>query len=379
MIRYLMSLLFAALLLPHAADAEVHLDEIELPAGFEIRIFADGVENARQMALGDNGTVFVGSRSAGKVHALVDADQDRVVDQLVLIDDDLYMPSGVAFRDGDLYVAAVNRILRYNDIESQLQTPPEPVVVSEAFPSDRHHGWKYLGFGPDGKLYVPVGAPCNVCQEPGYAEIKRMNADGSGLETFAEGVRNSVGFDWHPDTGELWFTDNGRDWLGDNRPDDELNHAPRAGLHFGFPYCHQGNIPDPEFGGNHSCDDYTDPEIGLGPHVAALGMTFYTGEQFPADYNRNIFIAEHGSWNRSNKIGYRIKRVQLDGGGDVASQQVFAEGWLQGEEAWGRPVDVLQLPDGSLLVSDDAASVIYRIIYRGEDSAPSTNENTEAP
>ena len=379
MIRYLMSLLFAALLLPHAADAEVHLDGIELPAGFEIRIFADGVENARQMALGDNGTVFVGSRSAGKVHALVDADQDRVVDQLVLIDDDLYMPSGVAFRDGDLYVAAVNRILRYDEIESQLQTPPEPVVVSEAFPSDRHHGWKYLGFGPDGKLYVPVGAPCNVCQESGYAEIKRMNADGSGLETFAEGVRNSVGFDWHPDTGELWFTDNGRDWLGDNRPDDELNHAPRAGLHFGFPYCHQGNIPDPEFGGNHSCDDYTDPEIGLGPHVAALGMTFYTGEQFPADYNRNIFIAEHGSWNRSNKIGYRIKRVQLDGGGDVASQQVFAEGWLQGEEAWGRPVDVLQLPDGSLLVSDDAASVIYRIIYRGEDSAPSTNENTEAP
>ena len=379
MIRYLMSLLFAALLLPHAADAKVHLDEIELPAGFEIRIFADGVENARQMALGDNGTVFVGSRSAGKVHALVDADQDRVVDQLVLIDDDLYMPSGVAFRDGDLYVAAVNRILRYDEIESQLQTPPEPVVVSEAFPSDRHHGWKYLGFGPDGKLYVPVGAPCNVCQESGYAEIKRMNADGSGLETFAEGVRNSVGFDWHPDTGELWFTDNGRDWLGDNRPDDELNHAPRAGLHFGFPYCHQGNIPDPEFGGNHSCDDYTDPEIGLGPHVAALGMTFYTGEQFPADYNRNIFIAEHGSWNRSNKIGYRIKRVQLDGGGDVASQQVFAEGWLQGEEAWGRPVDVLQLPDGSLLVSDDAASVIYRIIYRGEDSAPSTNENTEAP
>ena len=379
MIRYLMSLLFAALLLPHAADAEVHLDEIELPAGFEIRIFADGVENARQMALGDNGTVFVGSRSAGKVHALVDADQDRVVDQLVLIDDDLYMPSGVAFRDGDLYVAAVNRILRYDEIESQLQTPPEPVVVSEAFPSDRHHGWKYLGFGPDGKLYVPVGAPCNVCQESGYAEIKRMNADGSGLETFAEGVRNSVGFDWHPDTGELWFTDNGRDWLGDNRPDDELNHAPRAGLHFGFPYCHQGNIPDPEFGGNHSCDDYTDPEIGLGPHVAALGMTFYTGEQFPADYNRNIFIAEHGSWNRSNKIGYRIKRVQLDGGGDVASQQVFAEGWLQGEEAWGRPVDVLQLPDGSLLVSDDAASVIYRIIYRGEDPAPSTNENTEAP
>ena len=380
--RFILLPLLAALMMPSSVNAtDLPLDQIELPDGFEIRIFAQGVENARQMALGDEGTIFVGSRSAGKVHALVDADQDRVVDHMVLIDEDLYMPSGLAYRDGSLYVAAVNRILRYDDIENQLDNPPQPVVVSDALPSDRHHGWKYLGFGPDGKLYVPVGAPCNVCDEPGYAEIKRMNADGSELETFAEGVRNSVGFDWHPDTGVLWFTDNGRDWLGDNRPDDELNRAPEQGLHFGFPYCHQGDISDPEFGDGRNCDEFTDPMVGLGPHVAALGMTFYTGEQFPADYNRTIFIAEHGSWNRSEKIGYRIKGVRLDGSGDVADQSVFASGWLQGEEAWGRPVDVLQLPDGSLLVSDDTAHVIYRIIYTGQrDSAANDTEtSTEAP
>lgn len=351
-----------------AAD-ELPLDSIDMPDGFEISIYQDGVENARQMALGNQGTVFVGSRSAGKVHGVVDADQDGVPDRVVLIDEDLYMPSGLAYRDGALYVAAVNRILRYDDIENRLDDPPEPVVVSEALPSDRHHGWKYLGFGPDGKLYIPVGAPCNVCDEPGYSQIRRMNADGTGLEVFAEGVRNSVGFDWHPVTGVLWFTDNGRDWLGDELPACELNRAPDKGMHFGFPYCHQGDLPDPEFGAGADCSEYVAPAVKLGPHVAPLGMKFYTGQQFPADYQGQIFIAEHGSWNRSEKIGYRLTLVRVDDEGQVLGQEVFADGWLQGEASWGRPVDVLVMPDGSLLVSDDAANVIYRIRYTG---APET-------
>jgi glucose/arabinose dehydrogenase len=341
---------------------------IELPPGFEISVYAEGVENARQLALGERGTVFAGSRKAGKVHAVVDSDGDGAADKVYLIDDGLSMPSGIAFRDGSLYVAAVDRILRYDGIEDALDNPPDPVLVTGALPDKTHHGWKYLRFGPDGLLYVPVGAPCNVCDEPGFAEIRRLSADGSGMETYARGVRNSVGMAFHPGTGELWLTDNGRDMLGDDLPGDELNHAPRAGLHFGFPYCHQGDSPDPEYGAGKSCGDYTPPALTLGAHVAALGLTFYTGNTFPPAYEQQLFIAQHGSWNRSEKVGYNVLLVRFGDGGQPAGSEVFAAGWLQGQDNWGRPNDVLQMPDGSLLISDDQMGAIYRITYSGESA-----------
>jgi glucose/arabinose dehydrogenase len=275
------------------------------------------------------------------------------------------MPNGVVFHDGALYVAEVNRILRYDDIEAHLSNPPPPVVVNDSYPRDTHHGWKFMRLGPDGMLYVQVGAPCNICQraDPRYASITRLKLDGTGFEVFAHGVRNSVGFDWHPQTKELWFTDNGRDWLGDDRPPDELNRAPQPGLHFGFPYCHGKDIADPEFGNKRPCSDFVPPVLDLGPHVAALGMRFYTGAMFPPEYRNQIFIAQHGSWNRSQKIGYRVMRVRLEGN-RAAEYEVFAAGWLQGEQVWGRPVDVQVMPDGALLVSDDHAGAIYRISYK---------------
>jgi glucose/arabinose dehydrogenase len=273
------------------------------------------------------------------------------------------MPNGVAFLDGSLYVAEIHRVLRYDGIESRLANPPAPALVRE-FPTDRHHGWKFIAFGPDGMLYVPVGAPCNICQpEPIYAALHRMRPDGSGLETFARGIRNTVGFTWHPDTRELWFTDNGRDMLGDDVPPDELNHAPRPGMDFGYPTCHGRNTSDPQYGRQRPCSATTAPALELGPHVAALGLRFYTGRMFPEKYRKGIFIAEHGSWNRSRKIGYRVMFVPLENG-RPAKYEVFAEGWLQGESAWGRPVDVLVMPDGALLVSDDDSGTIYRIISR---------------
>ena len=339
---------------------------IELPPGFRIDVYADDVENARQMAWGDNGTLFVGSRRAGKVYAVVDADGDHRADQVHVIARNLDMPSGIAFRDGALYIGAVGTIYRMDDVEDQVADPPRPVVVTEAFPDDTHHGWKYLGFGPDGKLYVPVGAPCNICLQEDYAEIRRMDPDGSNIESYVQGVRNTVGFDWQPGTGDLWFTDNGRDMLGDDIPPDELNHVTEPGQHFGYPYCHGGDIADPEFGAQRDCRQFRPPAQRLGPHVAALGMKFYTGETFPARYHNQIFIAEHGSWNRSNKIGYRVTLVTLDGDGSVTAYEPFATGWLQGENNWGRPADVLNAPDGSLLVSDDQAGVIYRIWYKGD-------------
>lgn len=347
-------------------DLQEKLALIELPPGFEISIYAEGVENARQLALGDSGTVFAGSREAGKVHAVVDEDGDHVADRVYLIDEDLSMPSGLEFRDGALFVGAVDRILRYDAIEQALERPPEPVVVSAAFPDKTHHGWKYLRFGPDGLLYVPVGAPCNICDEPGFAEIRRIRADGSGMETYARGVRNSVGLAFRPDNGELWFTDNGRDMLGDDLPGDELNHAPRCGLHFGYPYCHQGDSPDPEFGAGKSCADYAPPALTLGAHVAALGLAFYNGSMFPEDYRGQLFIAQHGSWNRSSKVGYDLLLVRFGEDGQVSGSEVFASGWLQGQDNWGRPNDVLQLPDGSLLIADDQAGAIYRITYRAQ-------------
>lgn len=366
----LKSLVLPVLLLPCVAladDSSPPLQDklalLQLPPGFEIRIFAEGIENARQMARGDTGVIFVGSRSAGKVHAITDEDHDGVANQIWQIADGLKMPSGLEFRDGSLYVGDLNRILRYDDIENQLKNPPEPVVVTDTLPDKTHHGWKYLRFGPDGWLYVPVGAPCNICDEAGFAQIRRMQPDGSGEEVFASGVRNSVGMAIHPQSGELWFTDNGGDMMGDDIPADELNLASKPGLHFGYPYCHEGEIPDAEFGEGKSCADYQPPELKLGAHVAALGMGFYTGDMFPPGYQGSLFIARHGSWNRSEKVGYDVVRVSFMEDGAIEGMQPFVSGWLQGQDEWGRPSDVMQLPDGSLLVADDKASVIYRITY----------------
>ena len=366
----LLRCIFRALAGLAAAGAQAQglpLDQIRLPPGFEITVFASDVPNARGMAWGDKGTLFVGSRAAGKVYAL--KHKNGKATQLYTLATGLNMPSGLAFSNGALYVGAVDRILRYDDIEAGLAANSagalRPVAVGHSFPDETHHGWKYLRFGPDGWLYVPVGAPCNVClPDARHGLIARIRPDGSGYEVVARGVRNSVGFDFDPVNGELWFTDNGRDSMGDDLPSDELNHAPKAGMHFGFPYCHQGDTPDPRYG-TRPCAEFTPPEVKLGAHVAALGMRFYTGTQFPAQYRNNIFIAEHGSWDRSRKIGYRVKRVIVEGGKAVR-QEVFAEGWLQGESAWGRPADIEVMADGSLLVADDHAGAIYRISYRGK-------------
>ena len=348
------------------ARAAMALDKLRLPPGFRIELVTDAVPNARQMALGRSAdgrsTVYVGSRSAGKVYAFqIEAGRAGPVRTVA---SGLEMPSGVAWRDGSLYVAAVSKILRFDGIDDRLAQPPAPAVVTDKLPGERHHGWKFIAFGPDGALYVPVGAPCNVC-EPSerHAVIQRMKPDGSGLETVARGVRNSVGFDWSPVDKTLWFTENGRDMLGDDLPADELNRVTRAGQHFGFPYCHQGDTADPEYGAKRPCSEFVAPAANLGAHVAAIGMRFYTGSQFPQAYRGNVIIAEHGSWNRSSKVGYRLSRVTVDGQGRAGKPETFVDGWLQGESAWGRPADVLVLPDGSLLVSDDLAGAIYRIRY----------------
>jgi len=345
----------------YAGDS-VDLDDIKLPSGFEIEVYAD-VPNARSMALGDNGTIFVANRRASSVYAVVPrGDANPEVLELV---SGLETPNGIAFHDGDLYVAEIERILRYKNIEARLSDIPDPEVLDVQLPDKRHHGWRYIGFGPDDKLYVAIGAPCNICDrgEEGFAQIIRMNLDGSQRETYASGIRNSVGFTWHPETGDLWFTDNGRDMMGDDIPPGELNRAAEPGLHFGYPYCHAGEVPDPEFGEGKSCGDYTAPEQKLGPHVAPLGVKFYTGMMFPPEYKGQIFIAEHGSWNRSKKIGYRVSLVRLEDGAPV-SYDVFAEGWLKREEVSGRPVDLLVLADGSMLISDDYAGKVYRISYK---------------
>ena len=340
------------------------LSRIQLPDGFKIGIYARGVRNARAMATGPGGTLFVGSRRAGNLYAVLDRDADFQADEVLTLDTGLNMPSGVAFRDGALYVAEVSRILRYDDIENRLENPPEPVVVNRDLPSDRHHGWKFIRFGPDGKLYVPVGAPCNVCErdDPRYATIMRMNPDGTDLEVYVSGVRNTVGFDWHPESGELWFTDNGRDLMGNEIPPDELNRVTAAGQHFGFPYHHGIDIPDPQFGEKRARESTVAPAQELGPHVAAVGMRFYTGGMFPPDYRNQVLIAEHGSWNRDNKIGYRIMLVRLEDG-EATGYETFAAGWLENEEVYGRPADVEVMPDGSLLISDDYTGMIYRVTH----------------
>ncbi len=341
------------------------LDKIKLPDGFAISVFAE-VDNARSLAISPAGIIYVGNRNGDKVYAVEDKDGDFKADKKWVIASGLNMPNGVAFKDGNLYVAEMTRILKFNDIENRLDNPGKPDVVVDNYPEQDGHGWKYIAFGPDGKLYVPVGAPCNICdpEEEIYATITRINTDGTGREIYAEGVRNTVGFTWHPDTKELWFTDNGRDMLGDNVPNCELNYAPKAGMHFGFPYCHEGSVKDPEFGNKRPCKDFVPPVQKLGAHVAPLGLKFYTGKMFPSEYTNQIFVARHGSWNRTKKSGHDLSLVNIKNN-KSEGQKVFASGWLDDatQSVWGRPVDVLILPDGSMLVSDDTANVIYRISY----------------
>jgi glucose/arabinose dehydrogenase len=350
---------------PAKKAKQEELPDIKLPPGFHISYFAKGIENARSMTMGDNGTIFVGNRDGDNVYALVDKDNDGVAEETHIVATGMNTPNGVAFKDGSLYIAEISKLWRIDNIEAKLKDHAKPVLVYDKLPTDKHHGWKYIAFGPDGKLYIPIGAPCNICddvkEDERYASICRMDADGSNFEVYAHGIRNSVGFAWHPDTKELWFTENGRDNMGDDVPVDELNHAPKPGMHFGYPYCHQGDVLDPEFGKGHNCNEFTAPVAKLGPHVAALGMKFYTGNMFPAEYKNCVFIAEHGSWNRTTRLGYRITMVRTVDG--AAKYETFAEGWLKGKEASGRPVDVLQLKDGSLLISDDQADAIYRITY----------------
>jgi glucose/arabinose dehydrogenase len=359
-------LMASLLLLPLVAAchaSEIHLGEIKLPPGFAIEIFARDIPGARSMALGAKGTLFVGTRGEGKVYAVRRTGSRPA--EVITLAKGLNSPNGVAFRDGALYVAEISEVIRFDNIEDHLSNPPKPVLVNGSFPHEKHHGWKFIRLGPDGKLYIPVGAPCNVCdsKDPRFASIMRMTPEGKNVEIFARGVRNTVGFDWHPVSHELWFTDNGRDLLGDDTPPDELNRATAPGLHFGFPYWHGKDVNDPQFGKKMKRGDFVPPEMELPAHVASLGMRFYTGTMFPPEYRNQIFIAEHGSWNRTVPNGYRVSLVRLQGNKAV-SYQVFAEGWLKDVNAWGRPVDLQVMPDGSLLVSDDKAGAIYRISYR---------------
>ena len=346
-----------------AGQGGASVSRITVPAGFRVSAFTSAVPGARSLALGAKGTVFVGTQS-GSVYAVVDRDHDGTADQVYTLAKGLDMPNGVAFRQGALYVAEVSRVRRYDAIEDRLSAPPAPVTVIDGLPGEHHHGWKFIAFGPDDLLYVPVGAPCNVCEssDARFASILRFRPDGTPVDTMAHGVRNSVGFDWEPGSGTFWFTDNGRDLLGDDVPPDELNRASVAGRHYGFPACHAGTIVDPVFAKGRDCRTFEPPAIALGPHVAAIGMRFYRGTMFPEEYRGQIFIAEHGSWNRSRKIGYRVSLVRVKDG-QAVSYQPFAQEWLQGEQAWGRPADVQELPDGSLLVSDEKAGAIYRITY----------------
>ena len=342
-----------------------HLEKIKLPEGFQISVFAE-VPDARSLAVSPSGVVFVSNRLQDKVYALIDSDKDGFANEVKVIAKGLNTPNGIALKNGDLYIATVNQILKLPQIESNLTNPPKPEVLYGGYPSDKLHGWKFIAFGPDGKLYVPVGAPCNNClkDNPIYASITRLDLGTKQLETVAAGVRNSVGFDWQPETENFWFTDNGRDQMGDDVPTDELNMVEQLGAHFGFPFCHQGDVQDPSIQPRKPCSEFNAPKKKLSPHGAALGMRFYTGQLFPAEYQKQIFIAEHGSWNRKVPIGYRVMLAKLDANNTVTSYEPFADGWLQTNgEILGRPVDVAVWQDGSLLVTDDKSGLVYRITY----------------
>jgi glucose/arabinose dehydrogenase len=344
-----------------AAPDKLPVGKLKLASGFNIEVYAAGMTNAREMALGDKGTVFVGSRLVDKVYAIINKDGKRTVKVLA---SGLYRPNGVAFHNGTLYIAELSKISKIDNVEDHLDDPPKPTVIYDNLPKDEAHGWKFIAVGPDNKLYVPVGQPGNnVLHDDAHGQIRRMNLDGSGAEVVALGVRNSVGFDWNPETKQLYFTDNGRDWLSEDVPEDELNRVTKVGEDFGAPYCYQGNIPDPEFGWGHSCSDYTPPVGLMGPHSASLGLRFYTGSMFPKAYKNTIIVARHGSWNRSKKFGGDVVVVKLDKDGKVKSTEPLITGFLDNNSYIGRPVDVLQLKDGSMLVSDDWNGAVYRVTY----------------
>ncbi|MDX1528623.1 MAG: PQQ-dependent sugar dehydrogenase, partial [Gammaproteobacteria bacterium] len=361
-------------LAPHAGRLtvtppdQIPVDRIQLPPGFKVELWAHGMPGARMMTRGDKGTIFVGTRHIGRVYAVTDNGSSRTHR---IITEGHTQPNGVAYRDGSLYVAAINKVMRFDNIEDNLDNVPAPKDLTKDFglPSDGHHGWKFLAFGPDGKLYVPVGAPCNRCEvHPDiHANIRRYNPDGTGMEIVARGVRNSVGFDFHPNTGELWFTDNDADWLSEHGPQCELNRVSQIGENFGYPRCHGHGVVDPEFGRMGSCDGTTLPAALMGPHTAPLGMRFYTGAMFPQEYQGAMLIARRGSWNRTVNIGFDVVLAQLSADGKRAAMSPFVTGFLDTAKNsfWGRPVDVLVMPDGALLVSDDHNGAIYRITYEG--------------
>jgi glucose/arabinose dehydrogenase len=350
---------------PFAAEPDkLPTAKLKLPKGFKIEVYASGIPNARTLRLGDKGTVFVSNRLLDKVYAITEKDGKRVTK---VIASGMDRPNGLAFHGGALYIAEGTKISKLENIEDNLDNPPKPVVVYSDLPNHASHGWRYIGIGPDNKLYINVGAPCNICEPPATnAQIRRLNLDGSGAEVYARGVRNSVGFDWHPVSKELYFTEHGRDWLSEDLPEDELNRVTKAGQHFGFPYCHQGNFADREMGWGKSCDEYEKPVALMGPHSAVLGMRFYTGNMFPKEYKNAIFMARHGSWNRTKKIGGDVVVVKLNKDGSVKSWAPFLTGFLEDNKYSGRPVDVQMMKDGSLLVSDDYAGAVWRISY-GKD------------
>ena len=344
------------------ADLEKNLKAVKLPKGFKIEVYASGVNSARQMAWGDKGTLFVGSFGVGTVYAITDKGGKKEVKTVLT---GLKMPTGVAFRDGALYVADIDKILKYENAEASLDKMPQGKVVYGDMPNYVAHGWKYLTFDKEGRLYVPFGPPCNVCLPPtSLSQVRRVNPDTGEAELIAIGVRNSVGGAIDPRSGDYWFSENARDWVSDDMPSDKLNHVAKIGAHYGYPYCHQGDMLDPKYGKGHKCSDFTPPALKLGAHVAPLGMKFYSGKQFPAEYANNLFIAEHGSWNRHKYQGARIMRVTTDPAGKNVKQEVFASGWINGDQSYtGRPADILLAPDGSMLVADDWAGAIYRISY----------------
>ena len=344
------------------AELQDSLKSVKLPPGFKIEVYASGLPEARQMAWGGNGTLFVGSYNATNVYAVTDKDGKREVKTILK---GLNMPTGIAFRDGALYVVAIDKLMRYDNAEASLDKMPAPVVVYDDMPPYVAHGWKYIVTDKAGSMYLPFGPPFNIGIPPtSVSQVRRVDPKTGLAEIMALGVRNSVGGDIDPRTGDYWFTENARDWISDDMPSDKLNHITRIGQHFGYPYCHQGDMPDPKFAGGHKCEEFTPPVVKLGAHVAPLGMKFYTGSQFPAEYQNNIFIAEHGSWNRHKYQGARINRVVVDPDGKNARDEVFAQGWLSGDQEYsGRPTDILQAKDGSLLVADDWAGAIYRISY----------------
>ncbi|MEI8150050.1 MAG: PQQ-dependent sugar dehydrogenase [Hyphomicrobiales bacterium] len=352
---------------PIAPSADkLPIDKIKLPSGFKAEVWSSGHPGARTMVMGDKGTMFMGTRTIGRVYAITDKGGKR---EPKVIIQGMTQPNGLAFKDGSLYVFAINKVFRYDKIEDNLDKLPEPVELTKAYdlPDTIHHNWKYVDFGPDGKMYVQVGSNCNICEtNPGiHGQIRRYNADGTGMEIVARGVRNTVGFDWHPVTKELWFTDNGRDWAGNAGPEDELNRIPKnmEGASFGFPYCHAMGIPDPDVKRPNPCAGVIMPAALTGPHAAGLGIKFYTGSMFPKSYQNVAFIARHGSWNREQKYGYDVVMAKISGG--KATIMPFMTGLLNNEknEFYGRPSYVFQMKDGSLLVSDETSGAVYRITY----------------